>query len=203
VKNNELGVIISKQSDDLKQYWNITKLAMVGLVIWVMLIGLLPRCSQSSERPYHDAIDAMGAKDWSYGAISPDVPDEVISGYSQHFFIHDENGDGLVSLPEYIENSPYKGGNLTKIFEASDRDGDGVMTEQEYINNRIITDEAKVIFNRMDANSDNILSEAEFLADCNISDERWAKELFKELDPQSREASSLPEFLKNYGDWAR
>jgi len=173
------------------------------LVAILSLAIMISACRNLGEQSSHDALYLMGARNWQYGAISPDVSDEVISGYSQHFFIHDENGDGLVSLPEYIENSPYKGGNLTKIFEASDRDGDGVMTEQEYINNRIITDEAKVIFNRMDANDDNTLSEAEFLMDCNISDERRAKELFKELDPQNRGASTLPEFLKTYGDWAR
>jgi hypothetical protein len=176
---------------------------MVGLVIGVMLIGLLPGCSQSSERSYHDALDAMGARDWSYGAISPDVSDEVISGYSQSFFIHDENGDGLVSLPEY-KNSPYKGGNLTKIFEASDRDGDGFMTEQEYIDNRIITDEGKLIFGRMDADGDGMLTEAEFLENSNIEDKEWAKELFMELDPQGRGASTIPnKYLNTYGNWAR
>jgi len=181
-----------------------TRLSMVGLyIIGIMLIGLLSGCSQSSERSYHDALDAMGARDWSYGAISPDVPDDVIRGYSQHFFIHDENGDGLVSLSEYIENSPYKGGNLTKIFEASDRDGDGFMTEQEFIDNRIITDEGKLIYGRMDADGDGMLTEAEFIENSNIEDKEWAKELFRELDPQGRGASTIPEYLKTYGNWAR
>ncbi|MBA7669056.1 hypothetical protein ES703_77183 [subsurface metagenome] len=178
---------------------------MVGLyVIGIMLIGLLLGCSQSSERSYHEALDAMGARDWSYGAISPDVPDDVLSGYSRSFSGLDKPvDDGLVSLPEYIENSMYKGGNLTKIFEASDRDGDGFMTEQEYIDNRIITDEGKLIFDRMDADGDGMLTEAEFLENSNIEDKEWAKELFRELDPQGRGASTIPEYLKTYGNWAR
>jgi Ca2+-binding EF-hand superfamily protein len=164
---------------------------------------MISACRNLGEQSSHDALYLMGARNWQYGEIAGDISQEVLSEYSQIFSMFDGNGDGLVNLQEYLDNSKYRGGDLSKIFAASDRDGDGVMTEQEYINNRIITDEAKVIFNRMDANSDNVLSEAEFLADCNISDERWAKELFKELDPQSREASSLPEFLKTYGDWAR
>jgi len=181
-----------------------TRLVMIGLcVMGIVLIGLLAGCSQSSEQSYHEALDAMGARDWSYGAISPDVSDDVISGCSQAYFSHDGNDDGLVSLQEYIENSTYKGGNLTKIFGASDRDGDGFMTEQEYIDNRIITDEGKLIFERMDADGDSILTETEFLENSNIEDKEWAKELFRELDPQNRGASTIPEYLATYGNWAR
>ncbi len=181
-----------------------TRQVMIGLcVMGLMIAGLLLRCNQSSERSYHKALDMMGAKDWSYGAISSDFSADVLSGYSQSFFSCDENGDGLVSLQEYHDNSAYKGGNLTKIFEASDRDGDGVMTEQEYIDNRIITDEGKRIFARIDVDGDGILTQVEFLDNSNIKNEEWAKKLFQELDSDGSGDTIVPEYLKTYGNWAR
>jgi len=182
-----------------KASWTWVGLCVMGLTI----LSLVMACNQGEERSYHEALDMMGAKDWSHGTISSDVSADVISGYSRHFFIHDENGDGLVSLQEYLDNSPYKGGDLTQIFKATDRDGDGMMTEQEYINNRIITDEGKRIFVRMDADGNGKLTEAEFLENSNIEDKEWAKELFLELDSDGSGDTIIPEYLKTYGNWAR
>ena len=55
----------------------------------------------------------------------------------------------------------------------------------------------------MDANGDGILAKVEFIENSNIEDKKWAKELFLELDPQGRGASTMPEYLNAYGNWAR
>ena len=44
------------------------------------------------------------------------------------------------------------------FFRAADSDNDGFVTEAEYVENRVITDEAKEIFDDMDADGDGRLT---------------------------------------------
>jgi hypothetical protein len=46
---------------------------------------------------------------------------------------------------------------MRTIFRASDSNSDSIVSEAEYIENRIITDEAKAIFEELDANDDGKL----------------------------------------------
>ena len=116
----------------------------------------------------------------------------------------DANGDGKVTLQEYINQSRWKDEAKAKaIFNATDRNSNGTITVEEYIENRTITDEAKEIFNEMDKNSDGILTEEEFVENSKIEDKILAKQIFEKMDVDGKGELSLPRYLKIWGDWAR
>ena len=80
-----------------------------------------------------------------------------------------------------------------KIFAATDRNKDGIATEAEYIQNRIITDEAKSIYEQMDKDDDGKLTKDEFAA----------KDVFDEFDVNADGMLTVPEYLRVWGNWAR
>ena len=89
------------------------------------------------------------------------------------------------------------------IFKASDTNNDGFVTLDEYVENRIITDEAKKIFNEMDANQNGILTALELLKTGKIKDNQLAKEIFSALDTNNNKELIIPEYLRIWGKWAR
>ena len=90
-----------------------------------------------------------------------------------------------------------------RIFQASDSDGDGIVSEEEYIENRIITDEAKVIFDEIDASDDGKLTKEEFVANGKMKDAVLAKTVFATLDSSGNRELVVPEYLWAWGRWAR
>jgi len=80
-----------------------------------------------------------------------------------------------------------------KIFAATDRNKDGIATEAEYVENRIITDEAKAIFEKMDIDGDGKVTLKEFTA----------KEVFSDFDTNADGYLTIPEYLRVWGNWAR
>lgn len=80
-----------------------------------------------------------------------------------------------------------------KIFTAMDRNKDGIATEAEYVQNRIITDEAKLIFERMDNNEDGKLTRDEF----------EVVEVYDKFDMNADGMLTVPEYLRVWGNWAR
>ena len=131
-------------------------------------------------------------------------PTEKISAYKQTFKKLDADGDGKMSEQEYIENSIYGNPMVRKgIFRATDRDRDGMATEKEYVENRIITDEAKIIFKKIDRDGDMNLSYLELSENILRKSAGKAQEIFRKLDIDGDGKTTMVEFLKVFGNWAR
>jgi Ca2+-binding EF-hand superfamily protein len=139
------------------------------------------------------------------GAQGPDaVTDRQLASYRRIFGFIDADGDGQHSNKEFVEDGRY----LTRqarqgIFRASDSNNDGIVSAEEYIENRIITDEAKAIFEMMDADDDGKLTRKEFVASGKIKDEDLAKAVFEALDSDDNGELVVPEYLRVWGRWAR
>ena len=149
-------------------------------------------------RAARQMLELMGAKGLAGG--SP----EEIEGYKRVFQRLDSNGDGKLTKQEYIEEGMYGTKQMrTGIFGASDRNADGIVTEEEYVRNRIITDEAKQIFQKMDGNDNRNVTEKELIESSIVQDRKTAKELFRKLDTDSNGEVGMIEFLRSWGDLAR
>ena len=93
-------------------------------------------------------------------------------------------------------------GCVTRLLRLLE-DNDGFVTLDEYVENRIITDEAKKIFNEMDTNQNGILTVLEVLKTGKIKDNQLAKEIFSALDTNNNKELIIPEYLRVWGKWAR
>ncbi len=130
--------------------------------------------------------------------------DQHWQSYRRVFSLTDTNGDGRHSKEEYIVNGRYMTEQSRRgIFQASDYDKDGYVSAFEYFENRIITDEAKLIFEAMDQNRNGQLTRVEFMASKRIRDSKLAAAIFKALDTNSDEELVIPEYLRVWGKWAR
>ena len=91
--------------------------------------------------------------------------EEQMADYRRVFGFTDSDGDGKHSREEYVDNGRYMTPETREgIFSASDNDNDGFVTMDEYVLNRIITDEAKLLYEGMDADGDGALRSSEMLA---------------------------------------
>ena len=107
---------------------------------------------------------------------------------------------GDIQKKEYIDDGAYLTPQSRQgIFQASDTNNDGYVTESEYVENRLITDEAKLIFSEIDANSNNRLTAMEFLASGKLKIENWPKEFFKALDTNGDEGTGHPRVPASLG----
>ncbi|MBP86369.1 MAG: hypothetical protein CMJ64_06600 [Planctomycetaceae bacterium] len=132
------------------------------------------------------------------------VTDRQLATYRRIFGFTDANGDRQHSKKEFVEDGRY----LTRqarqgIFGVSDSNGDGIVSEAEYIDNRIITDEAKAIFEAMDTNDDGKLTRNEFVASEKLKEEDLAKAVFEALDSDDNGELVVPEYLRVWGRWSR
>ena len=89
------------------------------------------------------------------------------------------------------------------IFKASDTNNDEFVTQAEYVENRIITDEAKQLFNLMDTDQNGRLTALEFIKTGKVKDQQLAKEIFSALDTDGNKELIIPEYLRVWGKWAR
>ncbi len=141
----------------------------------------------------------------SFGARGTEgVAERTLEGYRRVFGFTDFDKDGRHSKKEYIDGGRY----LTResragIFQASDANRDGFVSEKEYVKNRIITDEAKEIFNAMDSNDDNRVTAEEVIASKKLKDRKLAQEVFNALDTNKDGELNIPEYLRVWGRWAR
>ena len=116
----------------------------------------------------------------------------------------DTDGDGRHSKQEYIVNGVHMNEQARKgIFNAADYDQDGFVTAFEYFENRIITDEAKLIFEAMDQNKNGQLTQTEFMRSKRIKDLKLAEAIFQALDTNNNGELIIPEYLRVWGKWAR
>jgi Ca2+-binding EF-hand superfamily protein len=133
-----------------------------------------------------------------------DATDDQFKSYRRIFGFIDANRDDKHSWKEFVEDGRYLTPEARAgIFRASDSDSDGIVTLDEYIENRIITDEAKVIFEEIDANADGKVIEEEFLASGKIDAPSLAKAVFDELDSDGDGKLVIPEYLRVWGRWVR
>ena len=124
--------------------------------------------------------------------------------YRRIFGFIDANRDGQHSTKEFVEDGRY----LTRqarqgIFRAADSNSDGIVSEKEYVDNRIITDEAKVIFEKIDVNDDGRLTSKEFMGSRMIKNEDLLSAVFNALDTDKNGELVVPEYLRVWGRWAR
>jgi hypothetical protein len=130
--------------------------------------------------------------------------DEQLLSYGRHFDRCDPDRDGRHSKKEYIEDGNFMTPQARRgIFGAADNDADGVVTRVEYVLNRIITDEAKGIVQRTDADRDGRIVKAEFVLGSALKDKRLAAAVFDALDANGDGATTIPEYLRVWGGWAR
>ena len=150
--------------------------------------GLLPR----------QVISMLGAQ------LEDGVSERELAGYRRVFGFGDADGDGRHSRREYVDEGVYMSRQARQgIFRAADSDDDGFVTQDEYVLNRIITDEAKRIFEQMDADRDGRLSEVELVGSGKLEDESLAREVFEALDSDGDGELVIPEYLRVWGRWAR
>ena len=152
------------------------------------IAGLLPR----------QVISMLGAQ------LEDGVSERELAGYRRVFGFGDADGDGRHSRREYVDEGVYMSRQARQgIFRAADSDDDGFVTQDEYVLNRIITDEAKRIFEQMDADRDGRLSEVELVGSGRLEDESLAREVFDALDSDGDGELVIPEYLRVWGRWAR
>jgi len=145
-----------------------------------------------------DILKMLGAK------REEGISDKQLTAYVSHFNRSDPNRDGKHSKKEYIE----RGGFMTPqarrgIFGAADSNADGVVTRVEYVLNRIITDEAKGIVQRTDTDRNGKITKAEFVSGSSLKDKSLAAAVFDALDSNGDGATTIPEYLRVWGKWAR
>ena len=130
--------------------------------------------------------------------------DKQLASYAAHFGRSDADRDGKHSKKEYIEDGRFMTPRARRgIFRAADNDADGFVTRVEYVLNRIITDEAKRIVQRTDADGNGRITGPEFVAGSPLEDRRLAAAVFKALDTSGDGATTIPEYLRVWGGWAR
>ncbi|MEC7582713.1 MAG: hypothetical protein VYE77_00215 [Planctomycetota bacterium] len=140
-----------------------------------------------------------------FGFVGVDGASErQLANYRRVFGFGDANRDGRHSHQEYVVDGRYMTQRARQgIFAAADRNGDGFVSMDEYIENRIITDEAKLIFDELDADRDRRVTEREFLAGEQLEDEELARRVFQALDSNGDGELVVPEYLRVWGRWAR
>ncbi|MEC7584847.1 MAG: EF-hand domain-containing protein [Planctomycetota bacterium] len=132
------------------------------------------------------------------------VSERQLANYRRVFGFGDANRDGRHSHQEYVVDGRYMTQRARQgIFAAADRNGDGFVSMEEYVENRIITDEAKRIFDELDADRDRRVTEREFLAGEQLEDEELARRVFQALDSNGDGELVVPEYLRVWGRWAR
>ena len=130
--------------------------------------------------------------------------DQHWQSYNWVFSRLDTNKDGRHSKEEYIVNGVHMNEQARKgIFNAADYDQDGFVSAFEYFENRIITDEAKLIFEAMDQNKNGQLTRSEFMRSKRIKDLKLADAIFQALDTNNNGELIIPEYLRVWGKWAR
>ncbi|MDC0316605.1 EF-hand domain-containing protein [Verrucomicrobia bacterium] len=145
-----------------------------------------------------EIVILLGARIWE------GVSERQLENYHRIFSFGDTDNDGRHSKKEYIDNGRFMTPQTRQgIFKASDTNNDGFVTLDEYVENRIITDEAKKIFNEIDANQNGILTALELLKTGKIKDNQLAKEIFSALDTNNNKELIIPEYLRVWGKWAR
>ncbi|MGL1934145.1 MAG: hypothetical protein OCD01_03965 [Fibrobacterales bacterium] len=165
------------------------------------LIADLSSSSQSNEVEFNEEtvtqlFNIVGFK----GVAGAD--DALKNSFTGVFGRLDSNGDNLIVLDEYIASPMFDETAATGIYNATDRDKNGSITLEEYIENRIITDEAKLIFEEHDTDGDGFLTSEEWVASSNL-DEAIAVASFEAFDSDLNGQATTPEYLVVWGAWAR
>ncbi len=128
---------------------------------------------------------------------------EQLAAYRQTFGFLDSDGNGGVTLEEYVENSIFPDPTAARgVFAATDRDGSGMVSIEEYVENRIITDEAKEIFAAMDVNGDGRIILSEFAEGSPFEGDQLFN-VFQRFDTSMDGAIGQVELLRVWGNWAR
>ena len=131
-----------------------------------------------------------------------DVTLPKLREYWSQFKSVDANGDGKHSRKEYVSDGKYLNEkSRAGIFKAADRDGDGFVSQREYVENRIITDEAKSIFDRI-ADGKKLTRE-QFVKRAGVKNQSQAKAIFARLDTDGDGTLQMIEYLRVWGDLAR
>ena len=139
-------------------------------------------------KSHRQILAMMGAKGTEAAS------EQDIGQYKNIFGWMDADRDGRLTEEQYVKNSRYMNEMARrKIFTAMDRNKDSIVTEAEYVQNRIITDEAKSIYEQMDKNDDGKITRDEF----------EVEEVFVEFDMNADGMLTLPEYLRVWGNWAR
>jgi len=145
-----------------------------------------------------EIVILLGARIWE------GVSEKQLENYRRVFSFGDSDKDGRHSKKEYIVNGRYMSLEARQgIFKASDTNNDEFVTQAEYVENRIITDEAKQLFNLMDTDQNGRLTALEFIKTGKIKDQQLAKEIFSALDTDGNKELIIPEYLRVWGKWAR
>jgi len=138
----------------------------------------------------------------AHGAAGATDPEML--AYARHFDRSDPNHDGKHTRAEYVDGGSYMTPQARAgIFGATDNNADDVATRVEYVLNRIITDEAKAIVQRTDSDKNGKVTRAEFVEGSPIEDKALAGKVFDALDANSDAVTTIPEYLRVWGGWAR
>ena len=173
----------------------------LSVVLFILSILSCSTVNREAERGVPDpktVLRLMGAK--GQDGVSTDKVEE----YRNLFSRLDENADGCLTRHEYVERGRYATRRVrAAIFAATDRDTNSCVSCQEYVENRIITDEAKLIMRKLDSDGDGMIQKSEFLSSGGIEDRSLAEAVFREFDGDGDGELKTPEYLRVWGRWAR
>ncbi len=132
------------------------------------------------------------------------VSKRTLENYHRAFKITDHNRDGMHSRKEYVIEGRY----LTRvsragIFQVSDTNKDDMVSREEYVMNRVITDEAKLIFEEIDENQDMQLTTRELISSGKLKEKHLAERVFQAMDGNQDKILIMSEYLHTWGTWAR
>ena len=163
--------------------------------------GLAP----SSSRPSNIAGNSPSAILKLLGAKGKDgVSKRTLENYHRVFNFTDRNRDGSHSRKEYVDEGRYlKRASRSGIFQASDTNRDGMVSREEYVMNRVITDEAKAIFDEIDDNQDRQLTVRELISSGKLKERQLTERVFRAMDGNQDKKLTISEYLHTWGTWAR
>ncbi len=173
-------------------------------VVLMSVVGMASGLLFAEEDSGTDAEDAVRVLRLLGGKGAAGLSSTTITLYRLNFKRIDEDGDERATRQEYVVQGQYMNEQARAgIFRAMDRDGDQVVTAREYVENRIITDEAKAIFEGLKGDDGDTVDRGELAQALQQVDGVDIDAIFGQFDTNGDGQWQMIEYLRVWGELAR